>query len=175
MQGESARSGDDGKAVKRKVQQDAKEAAREAKHAAKEKTQEGMEKAAHGLDSISEAIDAAASKLDDENKHGLAQYAFRASESIAHLAENLQTRSIEDLAGEAKRMARNNPGLFLLGSVALGFGLSRFMKASGERAHNEGRSYSPTTSPRSTHSADTGIPPVTTQLPPRKTPDQPQP
>lgn len=172
MQHESVRSGDDGKAVRRKVKQDAKEATREAKYAAKEKTEQGMDKATHELDSISEAIDAAASKLDDENKEGLAQYAYRASKGIAQLAENLQNRSVEDLADEAKRRARSNPGLFLLGSVALGFGLSRFMKASEERVQKAGRSqaYSVTTP-----HVSTGVPPVSKPLPPRATPEQPQP
>lgn len=89
MQDESVNHNGHGKAGQQQVKQDAKEAAREVTNSAKEKTEEGTEKSAHQLDSISEAIDVAALKLDEESKQGLASYAFRASEGIAHLTENL--------------------------------------------------------------------------------------
>jgi hypothetical protein len=174
MRDESVRPEDDVKVVKRQVKQDAKEAVHEAQRAAKVKTERGMEKAAHQLDSIAEAIDAAALKLDEENKQGLADYAFRASEGIAQLAEKLQSRSIDDLAEEAKRLARNNPGLFLLGSVALGFGLSRFMKASEERADEEWHSRQDTASTQSEPFA-ARVPPAAGPFPPWPSPEQPQP
>jgi hypothetical protein len=41
----------------------------------------------------------------------------------------LRERDIEQFAGELATIARRNPGVFLAGSVALGFGVARFFRA----------------------------------------------
>src|SRR5690606_28350087 len=38
---------------------------------------------------------------------------------------------VDDIARDVREVAQRNPALFLLGSVAVGLGLSRFAKASG--------------------------------------------
>jgi hypothetical protein len=42
----------------------------------------------------------------------------------------LRGKSADELLQQAGKLARDNPTLFLAGSVALGFGLSRFLRAS---------------------------------------------
>ena len=110
------------------------------KHAAQEKVDKTTEQAKAAADNeineaaetvseLSDVIDAAAETLSDQDREGLASYARQLSGSISSLADKLQSKSIDDLAKDAKAMARNNPNGFLLGSIALGFGLSRFAKA----------------------------------------------
>jgi len=117
--------------------------ASEAVDGAKADADQRLNDASKPVDDFSQAVDAAAEQLSDQDRESLAGYARQLSGSIGELAENLQSKSIDDLANDAKALARNNPNGFLLGSIALGFGLSRFAKASGSRH---------TTSPGSTHS-----------------------
>jgi hypothetical protein len=48
---------------------------------------------------------------------------------MRQLAGGLRERDIDDFARELADLARRNPGVFLAGSVALGFGIARFFKA----------------------------------------------
>src|SRR5690606_28650321 len=52
---------------------------------------------------------------------------------MRQLAGGLRERDVDEFASELATFARRNPGAFLAGSVALGFGLSRFLKASSTR------------------------------------------
>lgn len=56
---------------------------------------------------------------------------------MVRFADDLRGRNVDELVGDLNRMARNNPGLFIAGSIALGFGLTRFAKASGRRAEQD--------------------------------------
>ncbi len=48
---------------------------------------------------------------------------------MRQLAGGLRERDVEAFAHELGALARRNPGVFLAGSVALGFGMARFFKA----------------------------------------------
>lgn len=131
----SVQSHADGETPKQKVKADAQDVKREVVEEAREQAQAGQQQLADGADALSDAIDAAASNLDDHDREGLARYARELSSNLASAAGQLEGRSVDQLAGDAKRLARNNPALFMLGSIAVGFGLSRFFKASAERNH----------------------------------------
>jgi hypothetical protein len=57
-------------------------------------------------------------------------------------AENLKSRSTDDLLRDTQDLARKNPVLFALGSVAVGVALSRFFKASTDRVGRQSDAYS---------------------------------
>lgn len=97
------------------------------------KGDEATTQAGAQLEELSETIDAVASTLSDEDREGLADYARQMSSGMNQLAERLQNQSVNELANDVKKMARENPNGFLLGSIALGFGLSRFGKATTDR------------------------------------------
>lgn len=120
-----------------KMKQDARDAKREVGDKAREQVGAGQHKLADGADALSDAIDAAASNLDDHDREGLARYARELSSNLANAAGQLEGRSVDELANDAKRLARDNPALFMLGSIAVGFGLSRFFKASAGRDHHD--------------------------------------
>lgn len=122
---------------KDKIKQDAKDVKREATSRAREQAEAGQHKVAGEVDALSDAIDAAASNLDDHDREGLARYARQLSTNLASAAGQLEDRSVDELAKDAKRLARDNPALFMLGSIAVGFGLSRFFKSSAEHDHQD--------------------------------------
>lgn len=121
-----------------RLKRDAADLKQEGAQAARQQAESGKQRAAQELDSLSEAVDKAASALSEEDKEGLASYVHQASEQMSQLSRRLNERSLDELTNDVKRLARRNPTAFLLGSVALGFGLSRFLKAAPpETRHDE--------------------------------------
>lgn len=120
----------DVKAAKDELTGAAKSAKDDLAGAAKAQAEAGKDQAAHKLNDLSEAIDQVANSISENDKLGLASYVHSTSSQLAALANRLQNSSLDQLAEEAKDLARRKPTAFMLGSVMVGFGLSRFIKAS---------------------------------------------
>jgi hypothetical protein len=139
------------------------ELAESAASAGKAQLDSGLGQAAEQVEGVAKVIDETASRLRKENHEGLAAYASQVAGSIENVANRLRHSSVDELATEAKQLARSNPALFLLGSVVVGFGLTRFLKASSRISHDYdgqarhdvyGSSYGDTRDP--THDWDSG-------------------
>lgn len=100
--------------------------------------------AAENLDKLAEGARAAASALHDDDVGHLSEYVSDMAIRMDRLSTSLRTRSGDEILHDVGRMARENPALFVTGSVALGFGLARFARASQAKASPE--STLPTTS-----------------------------
>ncbi|NHN68859.1 hypothetical protein G7W60_13525 [Pseudomonas fluorescens] len=85
--------------------------------------------AADQIDALARGAKSAMSELEANDTLGLSHYLADMADSMTGLAGKLRHMSAEQLLHEGSRLARDNPGLFLAGSVAVGFGLSRFLKA----------------------------------------------
>lgn len=127
--GNTSRPRDDARRVKEK----AGEAAREVTQRGKQRLETRKSAAADQVEQLASAVDTAAGELRDQD-NTLAHYAGELASGMDRFAENLRTRSIDELAGDVQALARRNPTAFLLGSVALGVALSRFLKASTEHS-----------------------------------------
>lgn len=68
------------------------------------------------------------SPLTDRHTQSLAHYVEELAQGISQLADNLRHQNADEALQQAGSLARDNPALFLLGSMALGFGLSRVFK-----------------------------------------------
>ncbi|WP_296254965.1 MULTISPECIES: hypothetical protein [unclassified Pseudomonas] len=86
--------------------------------------------AADQLESLAQTAQSAAEQMQDKDTLGLSNYVTDAAQSLTTLADNLRNKSAEELLQQTGQLARDNPALFLAGSIALGFGLSRFLRAS---------------------------------------------
>ena len=89
--------------------------------------------AAGRVEGIAESIDAAASHLGQEDMTRLSGYVHDMAQSLAGFASDLRDKNGDEMLADVKRMARQNPALFLGSSVAIGFGLSRFARATKAR------------------------------------------
>jgi hypothetical protein len=98
----------------------------------KEKIESGKRAAADQIADIADAIDVAGAQLD-QSQPTLANYASQLADGVGGLATRLREDSIEDIYREVRQLATRHPGMFLLGSAALGVVIARFMKASGEQ------------------------------------------
>ncbi|MBC3269878.1 MULTISPECIES: hypothetical protein [Pseudomonas] len=85
--------------------------------------------AAEQIEALAQGAKSFVSELPDSDTLGMSDYLNDMAESMTGLADNLRGKSAEQLLHDAASLARSNPALFIAGSVAIGFGLSRFLKA----------------------------------------------
>ncbi|MDX1553246.1 MAG: hypothetical protein R3198_11530 [Marinobacter sp.] len=114
--------------------QSASELGGEAKKAAQAKAEEGADTVKRNFSSTAshgaEALGRAAESLREQGEESLAQTTRSIASGLSDYAERFEKRTAEDLLQDAVRLARQNPTLFVLGSVGIGIALSRFFKAS---------------------------------------------
>lgn len=79
-----------------------------------------------------EALESAADTFRDQGEQTLAKTTSAMAQHLSEFADTIDGRNTEDLAAEIERLARRNPGLFVLGGIGAGFVLSRFLKASSQ-------------------------------------------
>jgi hypothetical protein len=116
-----ARSGSRAANLKQRITQDGKE-----------KIESGKRAAADQIAEIADAIDLAGSQLD-QSQPTLANYATQLANSVGTFATRLREDSIEDIYRDMRQLATRHPGMFLLGSAAIGLVAARFMKASADQ------------------------------------------
>lgn len=106
----------------------------EVKKAAQARVEEGADTAKKSVSSTAshgaEALDRAADSLRDQGEATLARTTTSIASGLSEYAERLEKRTAEDLIQDLVHLARQNPTLFVLGSVGIGIALSRFFKAS---------------------------------------------
>lgn len=110
-----------------------------------EKYEELRDLATDQIDSLAEGAQSAAAALAGKDSLGLSQYLGQLASGMGTFAEQLRNDSAEDLLHKGARLARDNPGAFLFGSVAIGFCLSRFLRATAteQKASPEDSAISP--------------------------------
>jgi hypothetical protein len=142
--------------LKQDVSDKAREASRRLAEKGKEQTETLSSKAADALEDVEAATEAQADELERSGHDTLSAYVRDLAEGIGSLSDNLRHRSADELVRSAADLAQRNTGLFLLGSVAIGFGLSRFVKAGPAARYqrstadgNDGYSYPAEESPAS--------------------------
>jgi hypothetical protein len=118
--------------IKRAGKEMASDMKREVNDQARSTIESGKAQAAGAVERTSAALDETAANLAAEGQESLAQVAGMVAGQLSSLAHALESRSLDELAGEARSLAQRNPGLFLAGGVALGIALSRFFKASAD-------------------------------------------
>jgi len=106
----------------------------------KQRVETTKRNAADQIEQVANVIGRAGSELGDGQPR-LANYANQAADRVNALAARLREASIEDLLEDTRDLARRNPGLFILGGVALGIVVSRFLKSSASNLNSEDWEY----------------------------------
>jgi hypothetical protein len=102
------------------------------KEDSRQKIESSKRSAADQIDQVAQALNRAGEELN-QSQPTLANYASQFASTVSTFANRLRDGNMDDLISDTRELARRNPGMFLLGGVALGFALSRFLKASGEQ------------------------------------------
>lgn len=117
--------------------EDLKSTARNASTTVKQQVNEKRSSAAEGIESLAHAARVAASDLRQHDQDALSHYVAEMATSVTSLAEGLRKKSVDELIHDAKNIARNNPTLFIAGSIAIGLGIARFAKATQRRSESK--------------------------------------
>lgn len=92
------------------------------------------------IDSLVDSAQSAASALEGKDTLGLSQYLGQLASGLGTFADQVRDKSAEELLHKGAQLARDNPAVFLAGSVAIGFALSRFLRASASAPSRPGSS-----------------------------------
>lgn len=84
---------------------------------------------ADGAERVAAAVERTAEELEGDGDGAISGFGRSIASLTRQLAGGLREHDIEEFARELGSLARRNPGVFLAGSVALGFGIARFFKA----------------------------------------------
>jgi hypothetical protein len=97
----------------------------------KEELESAKDRWAEGAERVAAAVDRTADELkgDDGDGGAISGFGHSVANLMRQLSGGLRERDVDDFARELGALARRNPGMFLAGSVALGFGVARFFKA----------------------------------------------
>lgn len=117
-----------------------REAAAAAKHRADELVTGAARGAADAANQSSDAMGSLAGSLEDSGQETLGRAVGAVSHRLQEFAAYLEGRSLDALVRDAQRLAQRNPALVVAGGLALGFALSRFLKASAP-AQTESQTY----------------------------------
>jgi hypothetical protein len=98
------------------------------KEEGKQRLERGKTTAADQVEHVASALKSAGTELGGQSPLG--DYANQLADSIGRFGTRLREGSIEDLASDMQAAARRNPGLFIVGGLALGIVLARLVKAS---------------------------------------------
>lgn len=101
--------------------------------------------AADKVDTLADSVRAAASEMRDDDVAHLSRHVADMAGSLGRMADGLREKSADEILHDVRRIARENPTLFIAGSIAIGFGLTRFARASASDATDrEQRSFAAT-------------------------------
>lgn len=92
------------------------------------------------IDSLVDSAQSAASALEGKDTLGLSQYLGQLASGLGTFADQVRDKSAKELLHKGAQLARDNPAVFLAGSVAIGFALSRFLRASASAPSRPGSS-----------------------------------
>lgn len=96
----------------------------------KEQLDQYRDVAADKLDTLADSVKAAASQLEVDDVGHLSGHIADMADSMSQLSDGLRNKSVDEILHDVRQVARDNPTLFLAGSIAIGFGLTRFARAS---------------------------------------------
>jgi hypothetical protein len=108
----------------------------QAKQAGKEQLDTQKDKAAEQVQQLAGSIERAGATLE-EDQPSLASYTRQIATRLTSFSDNLRTRTVGELLEDTEALARRNPAVFLVGSVAVGVALARFLKAQPKREDEE--------------------------------------
>ncbi|MBA1242310.1 hypothetical protein [Pseudomonas japonica] len=112
------------------LSEEASSAVGDLKEQGTQKYEQYRDLAADQIEGLVEGAQSAASAMEGHDTLGLSQGLADVATSLGEFAERMRNKSAEELLQEGARVARENPVLFLAGTVAVGFALSRFLRAS---------------------------------------------
>jgi ElaB/YqjD/DUF883 family membrane-anchored ribosome-binding protein len=109
-----------------------------ARLAAESMLEEQRQQVAEKVSGIAEALRSAANSLQQSQNRALAGYADQAADQVDSIYRTVRERHWNEIVADTEDFARRQPTLFVLGAVAAGFLVGRFLWASTGGRHRRG-------------------------------------
>src|SRR6266478_229200 len=106
-----------------------------ARLAAESMLEEQRQQVAQKVSGIAESLRNAANSLDQSQNRALAGYVDQAADQVASIYRTVRERHWNEIVADTENFARRQPTLFVLGAVATGFLVGRFLWASTGGRH----------------------------------------
>ena len=90
---------------------------------------EGKAKTGDAIGSLSRFIETSATSLDQNLGRKYGDYARSTADVVANLGDKINTKNVEELVEDARGYVRKSPAVAIGAAAAVGFLLSRFIKA----------------------------------------------
>lgn len=103
----------------------------------------GKQRASETIDGLAQTVHETATKLEQQTSPQVARYAHQAADALDSLSATLRTKDVDELVDDARQLIRRSPAIAIGAAAAIGFALSRFLKASSERVDPGLRSRGP--------------------------------
>jgi len=98
---------------------------------------EQKDMAADRLSTLASTLRESSRQLQDQNEGTMGRYADVIADQVESVSDFLRNRNAGDLLGDIQRLARQQPELFVAGSLAVGFLVGRFIKGPSRSALRE--------------------------------------
>jgi len=95
---------------------------------AREKAEDTRAEITARTDTVEAAVNDVAATLG-EHSDTLGQYANEFAEKMSSFNDQIKNRSLDELASDARTLARDNPAMFMLGAVTIGAVAARFFQS----------------------------------------------
>jgi ElaB/YqjD/DUF883 family membrane-anchored ribosome-binding protein len=109
-----------------------------ARSAAESMLEEQRQQVAEKVSGIAEALRNAANSLEHSQNRALAGYVDQAAGQVESISRTVRERRWNEIVADTEDFARRQPTLFVLGAVATGFLVGRFLWASTGGRHYRG-------------------------------------
>jgi ElaB/YqjD/DUF883 family membrane-anchored ribosome-binding protein len=96
---------------------------------ARSAAEDGKARAAAKVDEFARTAHDIAGRLEEQTGPQIGQYAHQAADMLDRLSDGLRTKSVDELLDDARMLIRANPAVAIGVAAAVGFALSRFLKA----------------------------------------------
>jgi ElaB/YqjD/DUF883 family membrane-anchored ribosome-binding protein len=100
--------------------------------------EDGKARVTERLDGFTQSLHDIAGNLEEQVGPQLAQYAHSAADRLDEFSAALREKSVDELVDDARAFVRRSPAVAIGAAVAVGFALSRFLKASAEQPARRG-------------------------------------
>lgn len=103
------------------------------KSGARDAAASGKDKATSALSEVSAMVGNVAGALDDKVGPQYGDYARKAADAVSGLADSLKSKDIDDLLADARTFVRKRPAVAIGAAAALGFVLTRIVRAGDDK------------------------------------------
>lgn len=117
----------------RDAKSEVKDLAHQASQQAKQVAEQRKGTVAESISGVARALQSTATSLESEQQDLFARAAYDAASKLQNFSASIRDKDIDGIRRDAENLARTRPALFIGGCVAIGFALSRFLKASASR------------------------------------------